>query len=54
MNIYKAIRRERKRAKRKNGMQIDNRNIFQLEEQKKKKAEWEKRRKEKEEGYEGS
>jgi len=50
MKLDKALRRERKRNKRTSGMQVDNKNIFVLEEEKRKKAEWERRRKEKEVG----
>ena len=39
MNLTKAIQRDREINKRKNGHRVDNRSIFLLEEQKKKKAE---------------
>lgn len=38
MKLQKALKRDRKRDKYKSGMQIDNRNIFVLEEQKVKKS----------------
>jgi hypothetical protein len=38
MNIKKAYSRDRKKKKNKDGMQVDNRNIFQLEEAKIKRA----------------
>lgn len=53
-NIDKAFRRDSKINRRKNGHQVDNRNIFILEEEKKKrKEEWDKRRKEKEASCDG-
>ena len=39
MNISKAIKRDREINRRKSGHRVDNRNIFLLEEEKKKKAE---------------
>jgi hypothetical protein len=48
-SLEKSLRRERKQQKRKNGMHVDNRNIFVLEREKRKKAEEiRKRREEKE------
>lgn len=38
MKVSKAMRRDRKFKKRKYGMKIDNKNIFLLEEEKRKKA----------------
>jgi hypothetical protein len=38
MKISKATQRDSKRSKRKNGMQVDNKGIFLLEEQKVKRA----------------
>jgi hypothetical protein len=38
MNISKAQNRDRKQTKRTRGMQVDNRNIFILEEEKRKRA----------------
>ena len=39
MNIYKSMRRDTKINKRKNGHQVDNRNIFIIEGEKRKRAE---------------
>jgi hypothetical protein len=48
LNINKALRRENKISRRKNGHQVDNRNIFILEEEKvKRKREIEQKRLEK-------
>ena len=44
MKLNKAKRRDRKYHKKKNGMKVDNRNIFILEEMKKKKADKEKKK----------
>lgn len=53
MDIRKAQRRERKHRHRTSGMQVDGRSIFILEEEKRKKAEWQKRREEKESALNG-
>ena len=39
MNINKALKRERQQKKRKNGMRVDNKSIFTIQEVQKKKAE---------------
>jgi hypothetical protein len=46
VNIFKAIHRDSEISKRKNGHVVDNRNIFVLEEQQRKKADKAKRKQE--------